>query len=410
MFVKNLFMTTVKFTIKKTPNSSGLHSIIIVIVKDRKNSSLSIGRYCKFEEWSFEAERLKVRAKDYKTINAFIDKYSRIAKNIIDDYELKSIPYTINNIFSDIKKQNNNKTESFIGFYKKYLFELKGTNQLGTLNSYKDALKQLQNSFGNYDFQFHEITPDFLSKLESIYRKKGNNTTTIGIRMRSYRAVFNIAISRGVTNETIYPFKKYKIPKPTSENKKEYLSEEEIRSLEDFAPKNKSEELAKDMFLLSYYCRGINFIDLLKLKQNNITEGRLSYIRTKTGAFLDFELIPQAKLLLEKYISLSKTKHLLPFVNYDNVLEEYYKNRTKKILTPINKTFREDILPSLKIEKKITYYCARHSFATKLKFRNFSIDFISQTLGHRDIKSTISYLNKLPSPKLDKMVSAVFKD
>ena len=99
MFVKNLFMTTVKFTIKKTPNSSGLHSIIIVIVKDRKNSSLSIGKYCKFEEWSFEAERLKVRAKDYKTINAFIDKYSRIAKNIIDDYELKSIPYTINNIF-----------------------------------------------------------------------------------------------------------------------------------------------------------------------------------------------------------------------------------------------------------------------------------------------------------------------
>ena len=170
------------------------------------------------------------------------------------------------------------------------------------------------------------------------------------------------------------------------------------------------EELAKDMFLLSYYCRGINFIDLLKLKQNNITEGRLSYIRTKTGAFLDFELIPQAKLLLEKYISLSKTKHLLPFVNYDNVLEEYYKNRTKKILTPINKTFREDILPSLKIEKKITYYCARHSFATKLKFRNFSIDFISQTLGHRDIKSTISYLNKLPSPKLDKMVSDIFKD
>lgn len=363
-------MTTVKFTIKKSPNSNGLHSIIIVIVKDRKNSSLSIGKYCKYEEWSFEAERLKVRAKDYKIINAFIDKYSNLAKGIIDDYELKSIPYSINSIFVNIKKQNNNRAESFISFYQKYLAELKGTNQLGTLNSYKDALKQLQNSSGNSDIQFHEITPDFLSKLESIFRKKGNNTTTIGIRMRSYRAIFNTAISRGVINETFYPFKKYKIPKPTLENKKEYLSEEEIKSLEDFAPKNKSEELAKDMFLLSYYCRGINFVDLLKLKKSNLTDGRLSYIRTKTGAFLDFELIPQAKALLEKYIALSRTLHLLPFVNYDNVAEEYYKNRTKKILTPINKTFREDILPFLEIEKRITYYCARHSFATKLKFRN----------------------------------------
>lgn len=408
MFVKNKIMATIKFTIKKSPNSNGLHSIIIVIVKDRKNSSLSIGKYCKYEEWSFEAERLKVKAKDYKIINAFIEKYSTIVKNIIDDYELKSIPYTINTVFADIKKQNNSKTESFISFYQKYLNELRGTNQLGTLNSYKDALKQLQNVFGNYDIQFHEITPDFLSKLESDFRKKGNNATTIGIRMRSYRAIFNNAISRGVVNESFYPFKKYKIPKPTSENKKEYLSEEEIISLENFVPRNKSEELAKDMFLLSYYCRGINFIDLVKLKRNNLTDVRLSYIRTKTGAFLDFELIPQAKILIEKYTLFSKTIHILPFVNYDNVEEEYYKNRTKKILTPINRTFREDILPFLEIEKKITYYCARHSFATKLKFRNFSIDFISQTLGHRDIKSTISYLNKLPSPKLDKLVSDIF--
>lgn len=321
---------------------------------------------------------------------------------------MKSIPYTISTIFKEIKSQNNNKTESFISFYKKYLDELNNTNQLGTLSSYKDALKQLQHFCIAKDLQFHEITPDFLTKLEVFFKKKGNNATTIGIRMRSYRAIFNNAINRGIVDERFYPFKKYSIPKPTTENKKEYLSEDEIIALESYEHENTSQELAKDMFLLSFYFRGINFLDLLKLKKNNITNGRLSYIRTKTGAFLDFELLPQAKNILEKYINKSKTQHLLPFATHDIVTEGYYKNRTKKMLTQINKTFKEDILPSLKVEKKITFYCARHSFATKLKFRNFSIDFISQTLGHKDIKSTISYLNKLPSPKLDQLISEVF--
>ncbi|WP_129758457.1 tyrosine-type recombinase/integrase [Flavobacterium dauae] len=65
------------------------------------------------------------------------------------------------------------------------------------------------------------------------------------------------------------------------------------------------------------------------------------------------------------------------------------------------------VISKLEIPKKITYYCARHSFATILKFNNISIDIIKEALGHKDIKSTMSYLNTLPSNTLDKMIDDV---
>ncbi|MFC6267464.1 tyrosine-type recombinase/integrase [Frigoriflavimonas asaccharolytica] len=61
----------------------------------------------------------------------------------------------------------------------------------------------------------------------------------------------------------------------------------------------------------------------------------------------------------------------------------------------------------MKYHKKNTYYCARHSFATALKFNNVSIDIIQEALGHKDIQSTMSYLNTLPQTILDKIIEDV---
>ena len=62
------------------------------------------------------------------------------------------------------------------------------------------------------------------------------------------------------------------------------------------------------------------------------------------------------------------------------------------------------------MNKNITFYTARHSFATYLKFNGVPIDAISEMLGHTDIKTTQAYLNKLPNKKLDKIANDVFKN
>jgi integrase len=57
----------------------------------------------------------------------------------------------------------------------------------------------------------------------------------------------------------------------------------------------------------------------------------------------------------------------------------------------------------------ITFYTARHTFATFLKFESTPVDAISEMLGHTDIRTTEAYLNKLPNKKLDKIIDYVFE-
>lgn len=163
------------------------------------------------------------------------------------------------------------------------------------------------------------------------------------------------------------------------------------------------------MYLFSFYCRGMNFIDLLKLNNSNLYDNRLSYIRTKTGVHLDFELQNHSLQILEIYNQKSMNSYLFLLLLNENMTIKQIKYRSHKLLGKINPGLKE-MMEILKISKHITFYTARHTFATFLKFENIPIDVISEMLGNTDIRTTQAYLNKLPNKKLDKIIDVVFKN
>ena len=228
--------------------------------------------------------------------------------------------------------------------------------------------------------------------------------------MRTIRAVFNNAIKREIISPNNYPFKHYKISALKKEAKREYLTDEELQKLilEDFSS-NKDHQFAKDMYLFSFYCRGMNFIDLLQLNDSNLYDRRVSYIRSKTGVHLDFKLQNHSYKILELYNQKSMISYLFPLLLSENMTIKQIKNRSHKLLGKINPALKE-MMGVLKINKHITFYTARHTFATFLKFENTPIDAISEMLGHTDIKTTQAYLNKLPNKKLDKIIDDVFEN
>ena len=97
-------MASFKFTIKNKPNSNGEHSIVIQIIKDRKNTTLSLGKSCKYEDWSFETDRVKKTNKKHNSINEFIAKYSTNIEKAIEEYELNGEYYTSQDLIKLIKK------------------------------------------------------------------------------------------------------------------------------------------------------------------------------------------------------------------------------------------------------------------------------------------------------------------
>lgn len=402
-------MISAKFTIKTKPDSKGLHSIVLVIIKNRKNTSLSIRQYCKKEDWSTETNRVKNSCKNHKVINQFLEKYLNKTQSLIDEKRLMGEDYEIKDLVMDILTVEGEKISiDYFSFHQEIIDEFIESKKSSSAKINKETLKSLQTFSNLTALKFKDLNVEFLEKYESFLRGRGGTDSGIGIKMRTIRAILNKAIDRKIMPDKYYPFKTYKIAKLKNENKREYLTRNEILLLEELDVSHSNRlQFAKDLYLFSFYCRGLNFIDIMQLTKYNLHDNTLTYTRSKTGVHLSFDLVDFAKKTLAKYILESKTIYLFPILLDINLTDEQIKNREHKVLGRVNPDLKK-IMEKLKINKNITFYTARHSFATLMKFKGHSIDFIGEALGHSDINSTISYLNKLPSQKLDQIVNDIF--
>jgi integrase/recombinase XerD len=409
-------MTSNKFTIRKNPNKDGKHSIILVIVKNRKNTSISTAYSCFFDDWSFETNMLKTNRKGVELkkiieINNFIGKTNLKIEDFFRQKRSLELDFSMDELKDEIKstekKINNN---DYFGFHQEIIDEFTTSNKTSSAKINRETLSSIKKFHSKETLKFTELNYEFIVKYDSFLRSRGGTDSGIGIRMRTIRAVFNKAIDRKLIPKQLYPFELYKVSALKKEAKREYLTAEELKTFEntDFS-NNKKHQFAKDMYLFSYYCRGINFIDMMKLSSSNFFEGKISYLRNKTGVSLEFEVPKQALKILEHYNKLSNNKYLLPLLLNEKMTNIQIENRGHKKLGEINVALKE-IMLHLGINKRITFYTARHTFATLLKFKNISIDFIGQSLGHSDIKTTQTYLNKLPTKKLDLIIQDAFDD
>ena len=161
-------MSIYKFTIKKKPNTDGKHSIIIQFIKDRKNTSKSLGKVCNYLDWSFETDRVKNTYKEHKQLNAFIDKYTKILDEKINDYQLNDENFTIDELLASLKTTKNKADKlSYTQFHEIYIEELKKADKLSSAKIEAETLKSIQKFYKKEQIQFKEITCDFLFKPKS---------------------------------------------------------------------------------------------------------------------------------------------------------------------------------------------------------------------------------------------------
>ena len=405
-------MTTIKFTLKYPANIDGTHPIFLRLTKNRKNRTISLNKSVKLEDWSYDTQRVKTKNRQHKVINQFIEKYYNLITQKIDDFELKGVDYSLKDLVELIKSgtlSKPTKVISYSSFQKEIISDLGHRKKTGSARTNQDTLNSIVRFTKNSEINFSEINVNFLERFETFMRSSGCKDSTIGIRMRTLRSTINKAIKMQIIDKTTYPFANYRIPKQKNINTKEILTVKELKKVLKYQPNSEQEQLAKDMLLFSYYCRGINFLDLIQLKKSDIMDDSLTYSRSKTGAIVTFELRTLSKDIIKRYQNPNPlTPFLFKFIKTSNPSETTIRNLSHKKLKEINKNLKL-IMSALNINKNITYYCARHTFATHLKFKNVSIDIIGQALGHNDINSTISYLRNLPSNTLDQIIEDVIQ-
>lgn len=162
-------------------------------------------------------------------------------------------------------------------------------------------------------------------------------------------------------------------------------------------------QLAKDLFLFSYYSAGINLRDIALLKWENIVDGRICYIRHKTGKRLNCRLTPQTSAIVARYRT-AKSKpedYIFPILDRRTHKTEVQRhNRINKVQRHINRELKK-IGEELGLSHPLTTYVARHTYATVMKRAGVSIALISETLGHSSLTTTQIYLDSFDNEQID---------
>lgn len=282
-------------------------------------------------------------------------------------------------------------------FMEFYLDCMAAKKKESTRSSYMQALNNLQRFDPLLsDKYFEDVNLEYLQKLDSWLEGRGVTTNSRAVYYRNIKSVFNDAIASELTSE--YPFKRFKIK--TTPTKKRNLSIEELRLLSSFHTTYGTHAKYRDMFMLMFYMRGINAVDLFGLKESNIRNGRINYIRAKTGKPYSVKIEPEMQEIIDRY----KGKDYLIDVCDGTKNEKEWATRYKgflkrmdkglKKIGPVTWTKQQGPSPEFKpILPMISQYWCRHTCATMMAELDIPFATISASLGHdHGLKVTNIYI------------------
>ena len=372
------------------------------ICKDGKKKYQSLGISVNPKYWDFKKNMPKPKCPNKEYIQKIIlDKKLELQERVLEmkadqkDYSAETL----------VAMQEQTKMIKTVGsFYQEIIAQCKADNKCGNrlvyLNSY-NSLMRFTN--GRLEIPFATINVAWLEKYEKWLRTNGNKETTISLMFRTIRSAYNKAINAKCARKSDYPFDEYKISKFNVTTQKRAIAKTEILKFAEISQpigQKKYVELSKDIFIFSYLCGGINFTDIANLTRENIVNGRLHYIRQKTGKPIKIGIPQEAMQIIEKY-SKGSNGYLFPILDnkvHKTALQK--QNRIHKIRGKVNDVLR--ILGKrLGIESNITTYVARHSFASVLKKSGVNIALISEALGHSDLATTQIYLDSFDNEQVD---------
>ncbi|CCX48345.1 tyrosine type site-specific recombinase [Bacteroides sp. CAG:927] len=374
------------------------------VTKDRKRKYVSLGISVNPEHWDFSKNQPKAECPNREYIELLIaDKLKEYSAKIV---ELKATNQEFTSTTLVEKVCVNRVNRKTVGnLFREHISSLTASGR----KSYALSIKQLYNSLiefnGHLDIPFSEMDIVWLRRYEAFLRRKGLAENTIGIRFRTLRSIYNVGIEEDVVSAELYPFKKLKVSKLHQETAKRALSKEDIERVLSYKSTNRYMRFPIDIFAFTYYCGGINFVDIAHLTKANITDGRLIYKRQKTKKLIKIPLQPQAVALIEKY-SNDESQYLFPILSDFHKTDIQQANRIHKVISKVNERLKQ-IGKALNLPIALTTYVARHSQATVMKRAGVSTAVIREIMGHSSERVTQIYLDSFDNEQVDNALKSL---
>ena len=393
----------VKFRPSTVPGREG--SIYYQILQERKTRQLSTEYRIFSEEWDEklgkiivpkDSRRMVMITTVRENVRSDVERLTKINRK----FDLIGLSYTADDVIEEFHRYRDE--YSLFNFMGKLIIKLKQNGKIRTSETYTSTLKSFRKFRKDEDIMLDCITSEIMEEYEAWLKNNGLIPNSISFYTRVLRAVYNRAVEDGIIDNR-YPFRKVYtgVDKTVKRALPLPVIKKIIRLELSMAP---ALDLARDMFILSFYLRGMSFIDMAFLKKSDLRNGSVTYRRRKTGQQLIIAWEPEMQMILDKYPE-NNTDYLLPIITKPvNNERNTYRNKGYNINHNLKK-----IAAMVGVNVPVTLYSARHSWASAAKAKGIPVSVISEGMGHDSEATTQIYLASLETSVVDKANTVILK-
>jgi integrase len=395
------------------------YAVWLVVRKDNKRKVIALGLYAEPHQWDNRAERFITDKRfsglhpDRIVLNDWLTQRKSEILKIISDFERNKINWTPNQFemeFFYYSSKGNVKD-----YFNSLITTLKETNHFGNAECYSRTLHMLELFDNKFEMKvFPEIDIKYVKAFDVYLQKRGCSGNTRKFYFKALRACINKAMQDKEASESTYPFGKggFNIASLEEETSKRYLPNDHMEKLKSTLMESATLEMTRRLFLFTYYCYGISFVDAALLSKNNI-------IRYNSGDYIVYKRhkTKEAKKVKPVQIKVTDTirelldwfrentilieDYLLPIVSRECYQGQQLYNHIRSRFSRNNKNLK-NLAATLGItDMKLTSYVSRHTMAMTLQDNQIPREVISQILGHSDLTTTNTYLDSFNTNVID---------
>ena len=388
-------MTSIKVKFRPSSVEGKEGCIYIQIIHNRVVRQLNTDYRIFASEWDENSETVMASGDRTNIVNAIKEwltwDLARL-KKVISQLETEQSRYTADDVITGYHKLT--KEVSLFSFWHNVIAQLKQLGKVRTSETYTATLNSFMTFREEQDVPIDGISSDMMLLYEAHLKARGVRMNTISFYMRIFRAVYNRAVEKGLTAQN-YPFRH--VYTGVDKTMKRAIPIKAIKEMKELdLVMNSALDFARDMFLFSFYTRGMSFVDMAYLKKSDLKNGILTYRRRKTGQELSIKWEKCMAEIIAKYPE-NKTGFLLPIIKEQGDERRQYDNA----LHLVNYRMKE-LSTMLKLQRPLTMYVARHSWASAAKAKNVPLSVISEGMGHDSEATTQIYLASLETSVVDK--------
>lgn len=386
-------MATVKIKFRASSVAGKEGTLYYHIIHQRKLRWISTDYHVYPEEWNAGKSSVIVsnsnnRQAHLQLIQSQIDWEMKQMQCIIHDKEMDGVSYSVDDLANEIQQLPT--SQSVFMFFRQQIAKKEQMQCVGTKNNYTNAVNRFIEFRNQKDLTFSQMTADMMEMYQAWLWNRGVGQNTVSFYLRTLRTLHHKAVEAGqATSNDIFAH----VQTANVRTAKRAISVKDIRKIEKLdLPRGSSLDKARDMFLFSFYLRGMAFVDMAFLKKSDLKCGLVSYNRRKTHQNLNIEWIKPMQAIIDKYAEQTKdSPYMLPILTGKET-SPYTQYRKVEYNTNYN---LKKIGKMIGLKIPLTTYVARHTWASIALHMNIPIATISEGMGHNSYKTTQIYLESI---------------